>query len=832
MGCRLKRGGKSRGMERGSSAIAVTLLILLPIPPSHLLDDISQGEIIIETESTWTAFEWNDLIIQGIQPIRQLSDTEMLAWGPLDGNTKPAKITEYRGSENTVEQFLVVLEPWLPRTVRDDINTKLDALILNPEIIYAPVDNSPVPQIIMITPEVSFFDWWLEINNMHGLYWVEPVLITNGRNDVAAAIMQNGGTANQPAWLLGLDGSGIIIANADSGIDRDHACFREATEAGASGSEWNNATGTPGQSHRKIVALNETTDGWDSVGDDNYQHGTHIAGSLACRSIWEIAAENQGDWSNSTPGEGTSMAHGARLVVEDVVNGSGWNIPPISDLFWEATDNGAIIRSDSWGDDTTDYTSRTSQFDTWLYQVPWSISFVAPGNTGAEVLEPANGLNVVSVGVSAKDGTDDLWTLSPREPTAQGRMGVTLVVPGESVISAKGDGLHNSNNDELKSSTGSSMAAPQAAAYAAVIQQMVEDGWISSNESRSVTTTSSLRPDWAEYVNENLSSGNILLSDGFTPSGPLLKALMTLSGESLEGGRQSELILGDAPDNQQGWGRVNLSNLIDFEYLEDNVGDIDVEPAENIWIHDSFRLNNNEWQNLVTSWVDGEETNSISNHKWKGEGAVGPFLSTSENVVWNIPLIDGEDLDIRLVWNSAPNIDYRDDLDLQVIFPNGSIYFGNDFDNKGVRDEIENIEGVHINSSILVGINSVQIKIIARNVNVGPASGVIGLNGDKIGFALALKGVERDSVYVENSWEEFVIINDHAGEQGGVLNVKYNIIIILILLIVVLSLVAIDRIRILDNDELSSPMNEGEPSNHERGSLHIAEAEYMGDDDE
>ena len=819
-------------MEWGPSAIAVTLLILLPIPPSHLLEDLSKGEIIIESESIWTVLEWNDLIKQGIQPMRQLSETEMLAWGPLSEQTKPAKLTEYRGTINSADQFLVIFEPWLPRTVRSDINTKLDGLNLNPENIYFPIENSPAPQITMITPDVSFIDWWQELKNMHGLHWIEPILVTNGRNDLAAAIMQNGGTTNQPAWLLGLDGSGIIIANADSGIDRDHACFREATEAGASGSEWNNATGTPGQSHRKIVVLNETIDEWDSVGDDNYQHGTHIAGSLACRSIWEIAAENQGDWNNSTPGEGTSIAHGARLVVEDVVNGEGWNIPQISDLFWEAADNGAIIRSDSWGDVTTDYTSRTSQFDTWLYQVPWSISFVAPGNTGAEILEPANGLNVVSVGVSAKDGTNDLWTLSPRESTAQGRMGVTIVAPGENVISAKADGLHDSNNDDLKSSTGSSMATPQAAAYAAVIQQMVEDGWISSNESRSITTTSSVRPDWAEYVNENLSYGNILLSGGFTPSGSLLKALMTLSGESLEGGRQSELILGTAPDNQQGWGRVNLSNLIDFEYLENNVGNVTIEPAENIWIHDSFRLDDNEWQNIVAGWINGGETNSVSNHKWKGEGAVGPFLSSGENVVWNVSLKGGEDFDIRLVWNSAPNIDYRDDLDLEIILPDGRIYLGNDFNESGIRDGIENIEGVHINSSILVGIDYVQVKIIARNVNVGPASGVIGLNGDKIGFALAIKGVDRDGVHAEKTWKEIVIINDENEEQGGVYTVKYGVIIILIILVIVLSLVAIDRVRILNNNDVISPTGEGQPSNHERGSLRIAEAVYMGDDDE
>jgi hypothetical protein len=361
---------------------------------------------------------------------------------------------------------------------------------------------------------------------------------------------------------------------------------------------------------------------------------------------------------------------------------------------------------------------------------------------------------------------------------------------------------------------------------------MVEDGWISSNESRSTTTTSSLRPDWAEFVNENLSNGTILLSDGFTPSGPLLKALMTLSGESLEGGRQSELILGKAPDNQQGWGRVNLSNLVDFEYIENNVGNISIEPAEDIWIHDSFRLNNNEWENLVTSWVDGGETNSISNHKWKGEGAVGPFLSTGENVVWNIPLREGEDLDVRLVWNSAPNINNRDDLDLQVILPDGRILLGNDFGENGIRDEIENIEGVHINSSILVGIDSVQVKIIARNVNVGPTSGVVGLNGDKIGFALALKGVERSSVNAEKSWENIITENDQGVAQDDVFSIKYSIIIILLILVIVLSLVAIDRVRIFDNDELNSPMNESEPSNHEGGSLHTAEAVYMGDDDE
>ena len=828
LGCRLKRGGKSGGMERGSGAIAMTLLLLLPIPHSQFFNDELYGEIIIENENGWSVNEWNDLEDEGIQPIRQLSKNELLAWGPLNDYNIPNELNEYRGEITNVEQFLVIFEPRLNDEIRNDLIEMITGLGINTDTIYNPSINSPLPQITIITPNSQFSNWWSEIENMHGIHWIEPILETNGRNYVSASIMQNGEINTHPAWLLGLDGNGIIIANADSGIDRDHECFREATEPGASGSEWNNATGTPGQSHRKILILNETIDDWDSPNHKNYQHGTHIAGSLSCRSVWEISAENNGDWVNSTPGEGTSIAHGSKLIIEDVVNGSGWNIPPISDLFWEAANNGAIIRSDSWGDDTTDYTTRTSQFDTWLYQIPWSISFVAPGNTGGEILEPANGLNVVSVGVSAKDGSNDLWTLSPRELTAQGKMGVTIVVPGENIISAKSDGAHSSNNGEYKSSTGTSMAAPQAAAYAAIIQQMVEEGWLSNNESRTKVTTDSIRPNWAEYVNENLSSGELLLGEGFVPSGALIKALMTLSADSLEGGRQAEIVLDKAPNNQQGWGRVNLSNLINFEKLEVNIGEGVVEPAENIWVHDSFRLYDNDWQGLVKEWLGEGDSYSATDHYWNGDGAVGPFLSNDEFVEWDATLIEGEDLAVQLVWNSAPNIDLVDDLDLQVILPDGRIYLGNDFENSGLKNETENIEGVRINSSNLIGIETVKIKIIGENVNIGPSSGVIGLNGDKIGFAIAAKGIDRKSVYSKNMWPD----NDKVVEQGGVFTLEKNIVLILITTITIISLIVIDRVRFSDDMELYLTVTKGQPSNHEGSSLQTAVAAQTGDDDE
>ena len=44
--------------------------------------------------------------------------------------------------------------------------------------------------------------------------------------------------------LAHLDGSGVVIAVADTGIDMDHSCFRNSTTD----------VGTPGENHRKNFA--------------------------------------------------------------------------------------------------------------------------------------------------------------------------------------------------------------------------------------------------------------------------------------------------------------------------------------------------------------------------------------------------------------------------------------------------------------------------------------------------------------------------------------------------------------------------------------------------
>ncbi|PXF22767.1 MAG: hypothetical protein CXX71_03225, partial [Methanobacteriota archaeon] len=257
--------------------------------------------VVISLDTHWTSEAWNSLREEGMEPLRQLTPNKVLAWDldatpELVGTWDVAAYeggAEYRAAlaSGPFAKHRVVLEPRLPHDVQQQVFSELSDARLTPEWIRIPTSGSPLPAALQISTPEALESWWPSIETAPGIHWVEPVLETKARNDVAASIMEKGETTGHPAWLYGIDGSGIVIANADSGLDRDHACFR-----GLSWPEGNdsNATGTPGTEHRKIVHVNESLDDWDTPGDEDYRHGTHVAGSLVCRHVNETAAEELG----------------------------------------------------------------------------------------------------------------------------------------------------------------------------------------------------------------------------------------------------------------------------------------------------------------------------------------------------------------------------------------------------------------------------------------------------------------------------------------------------------------------------------------------------------
>ena len=310
------------------------------------------------------------------------------------------------------------------------------------------------------------------------------------------------GVDRETSSLSHLDGSGVVIAVADTGIDMDHSCFRNSTDE----------VGIPGSEHRKIIHLNDTIDNWDNQGHQQFKHGTHIAGILACDNLEGNTEMN-------------SLSNGSRLVVQDIVGSNGWDVPAVEELLAEASEYGAVINSWSWGDNTINYTDRSKTIDLWTSENPWSLVFVAPGNNGGMMLEPSNAYNVVSVAASDSEKDAGMWPSSSKGPDVNGRRGTLISAPGVNVISAKSDGNIASMNNGSYSMTGTSMATPMAASFTALLQQMVEE----------------------EY--------------GHTPSAPLLRSMLAASAEP---------VTGLSPDSVQGYGRPSLSSFENGLFIHDS----------------------------------------------------------------------------------------------------------------------------------------------------------------------------------------------------------------------------------------------------------------------
>jgi subtilisin family serine protease len=742
------------------------LVLLAPMvsgfhaPPSHLLPQggLAEGHerLLLLDEGQWTSAQWAMLVEHGIQPLRSIAPEALLVWGdgPLPGalNAKEVEFDDARYLQplNKIGsgplKVKVVFEPRLPFEALQHLqNALIDMGGLVEEVEWG-VGSLP-GHITVAVPEFALVDRFLE---RPGVLWIEPVLTTQARNGPSASTLQNGNTVSEPFWALGINGSGVVLGVADSGVDADHACFRNATDDTSPHAEPgapHPAVGTFGDDHRKIIHLNTTVDGNDTPGDSDYRHGTHVIGSLGCH---DVDAYRNG----LEPSNGTTLAHGAKLVIQDIVSSEGWQPPPVDELLWEASTYGAVIHSNSWGDDTTAYTERTGRFDGYARAMPWSVALIAPGNSGEGVLEPANGRNVVAVSASANHASPERWGSTSYGPTESGTDGIFLLAPGASVSSAAADGFWNTNNNNLRTSSGTSMATPLAAGTAGLIQQLYEEGWI-------VGPRESLQPTLIEspvWLDGNTTE-TALLGNGFTPSGSLLRASLALAAAPLnetvrnggEGGHQLH-------NPYDGWGLLNLSQIINIDHLAP-----ESSPSPSLWVHDSYRLVDGD----VATWFDGHgsQANNLAgftHRTWNGEGAAGPFLQTGDEFRHRFTPQANEHVRIRLAFPAQPEPALVDDLQLRVVLEDGTVlipdhlqadgaptqFYGTvaDFNNtEQFPNSNETVVGIDVPASYLNGSSWFDVSVVARYVQPGGVAGSVGLDGDAVGFALVVQGVDRDS---------------------------------------------------------------------------------------
>ena len=756
-------------------AIVMVLLLFLPAANAYVAPEVLPdeppiefaGEVLLTLhEGVWTYEAWSSLHENGVIPLRVVSPTKLIGWHDGGGESStytasPSPDAIWKagldGRGPVVGDFVrLLLEPRLPASAYDGLRSQLSAVGISLPDQHAPSPIAPSylvewPGELLLAKALGF----------EGLLWIEPVLETQARNAQSSSLMQSGLISGHAAWSLGLNGAGVVVGAADSGLDTDHACFRNASVAGGIGSSGENGSelvGEDGAGHRKMVVLNTSIDDGDTPGHSDYRHGTHVAGTLSC---YNVDSERQGTF----PDNGSALAHGTRLVMQDIVSGDGWVPPDVDSLLVEAGLHGAVIHSNSWGDDTTAYTARTSDFDAWALAMPWSLSFIAPGNTGSDLLEPANGRNIAAIGASVKSADMERWGASSIGPTEAGTNGIFALAVGTSIQSARADGIADSYNSGLRTSSGTSMATPGAAGVAALIQQMVEQGWISGDEVRTNTSMSDIAPTWSV---EDYGNASLVLAEGFTPSGPMLRALLALSTTQLpEGERNGGLGSQDLQNVHDGWGQLNLSALIDFDLIAAELAEGSASPANDVWIHDAYRLGNDTPAHWLEQRQGGlEALENLIENPWNGSGAAGPFMQTGDVWVQKFTLRDGEGFDARMAHLAAPEPTAVNDLQLIARLSDGRIAVDGVFDSSGnsvlysssvdldngtsFPATNETTHGLRLSADALAGIDWIEVEVRARFVAPGDVQGGVGLDGTHTGFSLAVKGVERDT----DDWDD------------------------------------------------------------------------------
>jgi len=337
-----------------------------------------------------------------------------------------------------------------------------------------------------------------------GVCWIENRSRFVILNDVAADITNVYETRN----TYGLNGSGQIVAVADTGLDTgvNDASMHDDLEG-------------------QIINIYDTA-GDNDVADIYKGHGTHVAGSVL------------GDGSCSN-GQFKGMAPQAQLIFQAAGFSNDWlNFPDgLSDLFLQAYDDGARIHSNSWGSDDEfyygKYTSESQSVDTFLWDHPDMVILFAAGNSGVygnnTVSTPGTAKNSITVGASENnrpdkgttaDNINDIASFSSRGFTDDNRVKPDVVAPGTYIISTRSSKARSTmgygHYDAYYTyGSGTSMSTPIVAGTAALIRQYY-------------------------LQNENI-----------TPTAALIKA--TLINGAVNPGH---------PPNDQGWGRVDIENSL------------------------------------------------------------------------------------------------------------------------------------------------------------------------------------------------------------------------------------------------------------------------------
>jgi hypothetical protein len=464
------------------------------------------------------------------------------------------------------------------------------------------------------------------IARLAGVYWIEPYSPMTPDNANVQWVDQHGYSASDTTrtiWHKGIYGQGMLVGITDYPMNIAHDQFRDTFD------------NTPGPNHRKVVAYRGN--------QGSAEHGTHTACTL-CGSDDEVGGTSLND----------GLAKGARVFFQNFNDlPADWDM----NSFLRGPDSGLDVNVDSLRvlNHSMSF-SRKDTFNTYIFTDMTADQFVwghrkfmhcnSMGNQYTNQMgHPVNAKDIISVGATL-NGTDcrGLASYSSRGPTADGRRKPQLVSPGSNVMSAD-----YQDPSGYKVLGGTSMATPNLTAATALIRQYFRRGFY--------------------------PTGDTLTGTPREISAALNKAVAIV-------GADNDIDGYTVPDNNVGWGRIDLDSSLYFH------GD-----TSKLWV----------WDDTI-----GLET---------GDSVLIPVNVTA----------DGKPFRVTLCWSDYPGTMRAsyicvNDLDLTVYTPTGTPYKGNVYSGGhsvtgGANDSLNVEECTCINSP---EVGTWRIMVRARNVPEGP----------------------------------------------------------------------------------------------------------------
>lgn len=357
-------------------------------------------------------------------------------------------------------------------------------------------------------------DRFAQLAAIAGVYSLRPVPTDGGlRGEMSAQVNAgnvDAGNLAFPGYLgylsgIGLDGTGVVVADVDGGIY---------------------------DTHPDLVNRMLPCSGSSCGGTATDSHGTHTAGIIAADGSSGVTTANGFL-------RGLGVAPGANLV-EQLYDPTFTQAGGMFELMTQSVRNHAVISGNSWGPagSPQGYDDDTRQVDVGVRDADpvargdqplhYVLSIMnGYGGTSSQG-SPDEAKNVFTIGSTKMQSSatvqyaaiDDLSANSAHGPARDGRSIPAMVAPGcdvDSTISASGYGLE----------CGTSMASPQVSGASAL---------------------------FFEYYRDRF---------GHDPSPAMVKAAFTAVAKNLTGRRDADnQVMTHLFDNRQGWGRMQIDPVL------------------------------------------------------------------------------------------------------------------------------------------------------------------------------------------------------------------------------------------------------------------------------